>query len=220
MIRKKSHKANLRLIYRKALEAGFIGSLFLVLMIFHAIPELSMAPKGIKAKSIEIIVEDIPPTEQIKKAPPPPRPSIPIPSESEEIPEDLTIESTELDLTDIPPPPEQPMDMEGGYQFVPYDEPPQPIGGYASIQKNLKYPELARKAGIETSVILGALIDERGNVVKTQILSETGTKMGFEESARNAVMATKWTPAKQRDKSVKVWVAIPIRFSLRKGSNT
>lgn len=220
MVGQKKYKANLKLMYRKALELGFIGALFLVLLMFRAIPELSMAPGEVKAKSIEIIVKDIPPTEQIKKAPPPPRPSIPIPSESEDIPEDLTIESTELDLSDIPPPPGPPADMESGYQFIPYDEPPQPIGGYAAIQKNLKYPELARRAGIETSVILGALIDERGNVVKTQILSGAGSKMGFEKAAQDAVMLVKWKPAMQRDRAVKVWIAIPIRFSLRAESNT
>jgi len=28
-------------------------------------------------------------------------------------------------------------------------------------------------------------------------------------------MAVKWKPAKQRDKAVKVWVSIPVRFSLK-----
>ncbi len=217
---KKSQNANLKFMYRKVLEVGFIGALFLVLIVFHAIPELNVAANDTKAKDIEIIVEDIPPTEQIKKAPPPPRPSIPIPTESEDIPEDLTIESTDLDFSELPPPPEPPGDLEEGYQFIPYDQAPQPIGGYKAIQKNLKYPELARRAGVETSVILGALIDERGNVVKTQILSDTGSKMGFEEAAQKAVSAVKWKPAMQRDRAVKVWIAIPVRFSLRKGSNT
>ncbi len=216
---KKSQNANLKFMYRKVLEVGFIGALFLVLIVFHAIPELSVAPNDIKAKDIEIIVEDIPPTEQIKKAPPPPKPSIPIPSESEDIPEDLTIETTDLDFSELPPPPEPPSrDLAEGYQFIPYDEAPRPIGGYATIQKNLKYPELARRAGVETAVIVGALIDENGNVIKTQTLSDSGAKMGFEEAAKTAIMSVKWKPAMQRDRPVKVWIAVPIRFSLRKGS--
>jgi protein TonB len=202
-------------VYRKAIELGLIGALIVMLIVFHAIPEMNVAPKEIKAKDIEIVVEDIPQTEQIKTAPPPPRPSIPIPTESEDIPEDLTIEATDLDLSDIPPPPPPPEDDEmGGYEFIPYDEPPEPIGGYAAIQKNLKYPEIARKAGIEALVIVGVLIDEKGNSIKTQVMNEVGHKIGFEEAAQAAVMAVKWRPAKQRDKPVKVWVSIPVRFML------
>ena len=219
MIKHKHPEANLKLKYRKVIELGVIGALFLMLVIFHAIPEMNLAPQEIKAKDIEIVVEDIPLTEQIKKAPPPPRPSIPIPTENEDVPDDLTIESTDLDLSELPPPPPPPEDnMEGGYVFIPYDEGPQPIGGYPAIQKSLKYPEIARKAGIEALVIVGVLIDEKGNSVKTQIMNNVGHKVGFEEAAQAAVMQVKWHPAKQRDKPVKVWVSIPVRFMLSSSS--
>ncbi|RMF69347.1 MAG: energy transducer TonB [Calditrichaeota bacterium] len=221
MTRNKKPEADLRLMYRKALELGFIASLFLMLVLFHGLPAIDMTPKDVKAKDIEIKVEDIPQTEQIKKAPPPPRPTIPIPTESEDVPEDLTIESTELDLSEIPPPPGPPMeDSYETYQFIPYDEAPVPIGGYAVIQRNLKYPEIARKAGIEAYVVVGVLIDEHGKCVKTQILKSSGQKLGFEEAARQAVMTVRWKPAKQRDRAVKVWVSIPIRFSLRGGNRS
>lgn len=213
---KKSPDANLKLMYRKAFEAGLVAALLLVLFILHGLPEFDLAPRDIKAKAIEIQVEDIPPTEQIKKAPPPPRPSIPIPTESEDVPEDVTIETTELDLSEIPPPPAPPgedLDYEN-YAFIPYDEPPTPIGGYAAIRKNLKYPEIARKAGIEALVIVGVLIDEKGNSVKAQVLKDSGMSLGFENAAKKAVMTIKWKPARQRDKAVKVWVSIPVRFLL------
>ncbi|MFQ6112465.1 MAG: energy transducer TonB, partial [bacterium] len=126
-------------------------------------------------------------------------------------------ESTELDLTEIPPPPTPPMDegIEGGYVFIPYDEPPVPIGGYAAIKRNLVYPDLARKAGVEGTVIVGVLIDERGNTIKTQVLKPSGLNIGFEKAAQEALINVKWKPAKQRDRAVKVWVSIPIRFSLK-----
>jgi len=215
MITRQRPEANLKLKYRKVLELGFIGSLLIHLIIFLALPHFDLSTQEVKAKDIEILVEDIPPTEQIKRPPTPPRPSVPIPTESEEIPEDFTIESTELDLTELPPPPVLIEDRYEHYQFIPYDEAPEPIGGYGVMLANLEYPSIARKAGVEAKVVVGVLIDERGNCVKTQILSTTNEMMGFDEAAQKAVMSVKWKPAKQRDKAVKVWISIPIRFSLK-----
>jgi protein TonB len=216
MNRRKRPEANLKLKYRKTFELALVVSLVLTLGVFHLLPDIEVGPSEIKAKALEIKVEDIPQTEQIKKAPPPPRPSIPIPTESEDVPEDVTIESTELDLTEIPPPPApRGDDINDGYVFIPYDEPPTPIGGYAVIKKYLVYPELARKAGVEGTVIVGVLVDEKGNTVKTQVLKSSGVNIGFEKAAREALLPVKWKPAKQRDRAVKVWVSIPIRFSLK-----
>lgn len=216
MRRYKTPEADLKQKYQKTLEVALIFSLLIHFGLFHALPEFGAGFKEIKAKPIEIQVEDIPQTEQFKLPPPPPRPSVPIPTESEDVPEDVTIESTELDLSELPPPPPLPdRGIEEGYVFIPYDEPPSPIGGMAAIKKNLKYPELARKAGIEGTVIVGVLIDEKGNPIKTQVLKGAGIDIGFEEAAAAAVMSVKWKPAKQRDRAVKVWVSIPIHFALR-----
>ncbi len=217
MVRRKHPDADLKLQYRKTLEISTIVALFLMFLVFHALPEFKVAPRVNEAKALQIKIEDIPPTEQIKRPPPPPRPTVPIPTESEEVPEDVTIESTELDLSEIPPPPEPPaeQDLYENYVFIPYDEPPAPLGGMAAIQRNLKYPDIARKAGLEAKVVIGVLVDEKGNPVKTQVLVDAGFRAGFEEAAAKAVMSVKWKPAKQRDKPVKVWVAVPIRFSLK-----
>ncbi|MFQ5707045.1 MAG: energy transducer TonB [bacterium] len=210
-------KANLKLHYRETLELALIVSLLMVLVIMHTMPKIKVGSREFHARALEIEVENIPPTEQVRQTPPPPRPTIPVPTENEEVPEDLTIASTELDWTQLPPPPERPVenDIDKGYVFVPYDKPPAPIGGMAAIQKHLGYPELARKAGVEGLVVIGVLIDEHGNPVKTQILKESRVHIGFEEAARAAVMAVKWKPAKQRDRTVKVWVSIPIAFKLK-----
>jgi protein TonB len=215
MSNRKRPEADLRLQYRKTFELALAISLFIMLLAFHALPNFEAAPRDVKAEIVQIKIEDIPPTEQLKQAPPPGRPSVPIPTESEDVPEDVTIETTDLNLSEIPPPPPPPVtDEYENYVFIPYDEPPVPIGGYEAIRKNLKYPEIARKAGVQGLVVVGVLIDENGNSVKTQVLKESGMKVGFEEAAQAAVMMMKWKPAKQRDKAVKVWVSIPVRFSL------
>ena len=101
--------------------------------------------------------------------------------------------------------------------FVAYDSPPTPIGGFRAIQQNLHYPAIARKAGIEGRVILQVLVDENGSVGQTKVLKSLG-KSGCDEAAVQAIKRVKWKPAQQNGKPVKVWVAIPVVFSLREPS--
>ncbi|MBN2010419.1 M56 family metallopeptidase [candidate division KSB1 bacterium] len=96
--------------------------------------------------------------------------------------------------------------------FVAYDEPPQPIGGFVMLQKNLVYPETARKEGVEGKVMLQVNIDESGIVQHVNIVQSLNAEC--DEAAINAVKSTKWEPARQQDKSVAVWVSIPIVFKL------
>ena len=210
---RKNPEANLKLKYKKVIELSMILSLVIMLLVFQTLRAISLDEAESKTVDIEIEVTDIPPTEQFKRPPPPPKPSIPIPTESEDVPEDLTIDETALDLSDIPPPPPPP-DEEGDMIFVAFDEPPTPIGGFMAIQKALKYPEIARKAGIEGRVTVHVLVSEKGEVVRTKILQSLG-HTGCDDAAVNAIKKVRWNPAMQRDKPVKVWVAIPVIFRLK-----
>jgi protein TonB len=98
--------------------------------------------------------------------------------------------------------------------FVPYDSAPEPIGGFTAIQKNLTYPEIARRAGVEGMVVVQVLIDTKGNVNDTKVAKSLGNN-GCDEAAIAAIKKTKWKPALQRDKPVKVWVSIPVIFKLK-----
>ncbi len=210
---RKNPEANLKLKYKKVIELSMILSLVIMLLVFQTLRAISLDETESKKLDIEIEVTDIPPTEQFKRPPPPPKPSIPIPTESEDVPEDLTIDETALDLSDIPPPPPPP-DDEGDMIFVAFDEPPTTIGGFMAIQKALRYPEIARKAGIEGRVTVHVLVSEKGEVVRTKILQSLG-HTGCDQAAVNAIKKVKWNPAMQRDKPVKVWVAIPVIFRLK-----
>ncbi|MFQ5769165.1 MAG: energy transducer TonB [bacterium] len=211
---KKNPDADLKFKYRKVFELSLLISLVVMVLAFQLLRTISLKATETETPDIQIEVADIPPTEQIKRPPPPPKPSIPIPTESEDIPEDLTIETTDLDLSEIPPPPPPPEEDSDVNIFVPYDEAPYPIGGFRAIQKALKYPEIARKAGIEGRVIVQVLVSEKGEVVKTRIMKTLGHS-GCDEAAVNAIKSVKWKPALQRDKPVKVWVAIPVIFKLK-----
>ncbi len=96
--------------------------------------------------------------------------------------------------------------------FVAVEQMPKPIGGIAAIQKNVRYPEIAKRAGVEGKVYVKAFIDENGNVAATQVIKGVG--VGLDEAAQNAILKTKFKPGMQRGKKVKVQVVVPILFKL------
>lgn len=215
LVTKKNPEVSLKAKYRKVMELSSIAALAILIIVFQAFKVFeSTSDSGKKTVDIQIDVQDIPQTEQVKRPPAPSRPAIPIESEDEDISEDETIETTEIDLTELPPPPEAPQDDESATIFIAYDEPPQPIGGFLAIQKNLVYPEIARKAGVEGTVFIKVLVDAKGNVVGTDVIKSLGNN-GCDEAAIKAIKSVKWKPAMQRDKPVKVWVSIPVRFVLK-----
>ena len=214
MARIKNPKVDLRLKYKKVIEFTLILSLLICIVLFQAFKKFDREEVESSVDIEKIQAEEIPQTQQEKLPPPPARPAIPIESESEDIPEDATIEETDIDFDEVPPPPPPPVEDGDQIQFIPYDEAPNPVGGFAAIQKNLKYPEIARKAGIEGTVIIYARIDVKGNVINTKVIKPLGNS-GCNEEAIKAIKAVKWKPAMQRDKPVTVWVSVPVKFKLR-----
>lgn len=206
----------LKLQYRKLLEASVIISLFLV-TIFFKFFSWSESESSISSLDFKLEVQKVDLTQQVKRPPPPQRPSVPIQSEKENLLGDETIDDTDIDLEEIPPPPPPPPKKEDTGEaeiFVAYDSPPEMVGGYDFIRRNLKYPDMARQAGIEGRVTVQAVIDENGNVLQADVLKEDGN-VGFGQAAVDVVMKSKWKPAKQRDKAVKVRISIPIIFKLK-----
>ena len=181
---------------------GIVVSMFLIFPRFINMVEF----ENIQQIAIENI--DIPQTQQIENTPPPARPSIPIPSDDEDIEDDLTLD--ELDFDDFanldapPPPPSGPK-----VKFIPYDDPP-----IAKGKINPIYPEIAQEAGIEGVVVVQAFIDEKGRVKETLILKGV-PNTGLDEAAMDAFRKTRFKPAKQRERAVGVWIAIPVNFKLK-----
>ena len=186
---------------------GLIG-VGLVIMNFLIFPRFH---NSMEFESVDqIIIEniDIPQTQQIDNTPPPARPSIPVPSDDEDIAEDLTLD--ELDFDDFsnmdapPPPPSGPK-----VAFIPYDLAPRAKTVIRPI-----YPEIAQEAGIEGVVVVQAFIDERGRVKETLILKGV-PNTGLDEAAMEAIRRTKFHPAEQRERPVAVWISIPVNFRLK-----
>lgn len=124
---------------------------------------------------------------------------------------DIAINKTEKTEPVAPQKEEKPLTEEPAF-FVAVEEPPQPIGGLANIQKKIIYPEIAKRLGVEGKVLVQAIIDENGNVAKAKVIKGIGS--GCDEVALDAVKSSKFTPGKQRGKNVRVQITIPIVFKL------
>ncbi len=201
--------------YRQTLELAFIATLTVINLSVQVVRDFGVESWESMPVPIIIEVADVPATHQFRYPPPPPRPSVPVPTGSEAIPEDATIVSTEIDLTELPPPPMPSFFDNESAIFVAYDTPPSPVGGLSALYNNLEYPLIARRAGIEATIVARLLINVRGQVERVQILKGVGVELGFEEAVIAAVHKLQWRPAMQRDQAVKVWVTVPIEFSLK-----
>ena len=77
------------------------------------------------------------------------------------------------------------------------------------IKKNIQYPEIARKNGIQGRVIVGVVVDKNGSVTNLTILKSIDPYLD-KEAIRVIRLMPKWKPGTQMDKPVKVKYAIPV----------
>jgi len=89
----------------------------------------------------------------------------------------------------------------------------EPTVDLVGLQKRIKYPILAIKAGIEGTVFVRVLIGKDGDPIKATIISSENDMLN--KAAIDAVMGTVFTPAIQNSSPVVCPVNIPIRFRLK-----
>ncbi|MEL6821539.1 MAG: energy transducer TonB [Calditrichota bacterium] len=204
----KTEEADLERNSKRWIEWALLISLIFTASLFFAFQKFDSDVVVNKKIDTPIKPEIIPPTSQYKKPPAPPKPQIPIESDDEEIPEDLTIEETDIDFTqeiDAPLPP--PEEEDPIVPFYALSEKPVVIKKAAA-----KYPELARKASIEGMVTVKVLVDTKGDVEDVVVLTSHPL---LDNAAIEAAWQFKFTPGKQRDRLVKVWVSVPFNFKLK-----
>lgn len=217
-LERKKPVVDLRRSYVINIQVGLIITLLGFITAFNV--NLDLRPDlDFTEREQEIIeMEEIVQTQQETTPPPPPRPPQPEPVPDDEIMEDLFFDlDTDLDLDaplDLPPPP-PPEEEEEEYEpeiFQVVEDMPEPIGGLDAIYRNIRYPEAARRAGIEGRVIVQFIVDENGNVTNPTILRGIGA--GCDEAAIAAIQSVQWTPGRQRGRPVKVQFQVPIMFRL------
>jgi len=88
----------------------------------------------------------------------------------------------------------------------------EPTYDQGDLQRILKYPEIARRNNIEGTVIVRALIDKNGRVMKTSV-DKTDNAV-LTDAAVDAVSRIVCTPAIQNGQPVRIWIQIPVVFRL------
>ncbi|GAB4187454.1 MAG: hypothetical protein Kow00108_24410 [Calditrichia bacterium] len=206
----KNEDADLRLKYRKHLDISIVVSLFLMIIVFYAFQRFEAENKLVVVEEPPIEQIDAPPPTQSAVQPPPAGPSIPVEAESDEEIENETIEETDFTFEEpaFEQPPPKPEEAEA--EIVPFFA----LSDKPQLKKSVlpKYPDLARRANLEGKVIVKVLIGTDGRVEKAEIVKSIPM---LDDAALEAAKQYVFTPAKQRDKTVKVWMTLPIIFKLR-----
>jgi len=106
--------------------------------------------------------------------------------------------------------------------FTVVEEPPTFPGGahalYAFLGNNIRYPEEARKAGIQGKVFVSFVVDTDGSIDRIRVLKGIGRGCD-EEAVRVTSIMPKWIPGKQNGRPVAVQYTLPINISLTATSN-
>ena len=102
--------------------------------------------------------------------------------------------------------------------FLSVEENPEFPGGPAKlleyVQKNLKYPMMARESDIQGRVFVGFVVEKDGSISNVRVLRGIGGGCD-EEAVRVVQTLPKFKPGKQRGNPVRVQYTLPIVFKLQ-----
>jgi protein TonB len=193
-------KARYNTYFRRALYA----TLAVCVLVFWFSPQIVVTPYKLAEEEIQVV--DIPQNFDIP--PPPqelPRPQVPIEAAPDaEVDEEVEIADTlPTDFDYVPPPP---TGMTGN-NFVAFDTKPEIVTFAGPV-----YPEFAREAALQGLVLVNVLVGTDGRVQQA-IIVQSAHKV-LDEAALAAARKCIFTPGRQRDMAVPVWVTLPYNFSL------
>jgi protein TonB len=182
--------------YKRGMEIGFIVALLLIIAAFKFAP-IRIETNISRQNNSELFIPTlINPSRQASLPPSRPAPPIPEIALSDDEIQDIIFEpSDNFDNVNVTLPPEHRVVQEINEEPVPFYELesyPEPIGGMKSITEKIHYTELARRAGIEGTVTIEAILGKNGDVLEAKVVKGLGA--GLDEVALKAIMETKFIP--------------------------
>jgi TonB family protein len=103
-------------------------------------------------------------------------------------------------------------DVSGEPTFTPYTVSPELRNRQEFVQLlQQSYPAELRGAGIGGTAILHVLIDTEGSVRETRVMESTGNP-ALDDAAQQVMGEARFTPARNRDEVVPVWIQLPVTF--------
>lgn len=102
--------------------------------------------------------------------------------------------------------------------FVVVEQMPSFPGGEAALFKylgdNIKYPVIAQESGIQGRVICQFVVNRDGTIVDIEVVRSVDKSLDA-EAIRVISRMPRWTPGKQRGKTVRVKYTLPVNFRLQ-----
>ena len=217
--------------FKRSFSSWFWGSITAAIALHFAVfefwPSMQTADVSFTAAELEVVAP--PPDVEI---PPPPeairRPAAPVISTAA-IDEDLTIEATTFEVwtaEDLPPPPEEAetANISDAPQFVVMTQTPLMLN-QADVERAIEreYPALLKDAGISGTGTIALFIDEEGEVRDARLCEDAAQfcgadthnfeHVGFKDAALKVATIARFSPAKNRDKTIAVWVKLDVTFT-------
>jgi protein TonB len=198
------------------LQIGLVVALIIVLGAFEW-KSYEKVDYNLGQLNLDDLEEEIIPItkQEIKPTPPPPPPPevIEIVEDEVEIEDELEIEDTESDEDEMI---EIEEESDDEFFMVVENMPEFPggdLGLMKYIQKNVKYPPIAKEYNITGKVYISFIVDKSGSVTNVKIAR--GVDKNLDAEAMRVVKSLpKYKPGKQRGKAVRVMFTIPINFTL------
>ena len=195
-------------------QIGLVAALLIVLVAFEW-KSYEKVEYNLGQLNLDDLEEEIIPiTKQEVKPPPPPPP----PPEVIEIVEDDVVIEDEIEIEDT----ESDEDLEIVEEddeevFMVVENMPEFPGGDLGlmkyIQKNVKYPPIAKEYNITGKVYISFVVDKSGSVTNVKVVRGVDKNLDA-EAVRVIKSLPKYKPGKQRGKFVPVQFTVPINFTL------
>lgn len=102
--------------------------------------------------------------------------------------------------------------------FVVVEQMPSFPGGDAALMKylsdNIRYPVIAAESGIQGRVILQFVVNRDGTIVDIEVVRSIDRSLDA-EAVRVVSNMPRWTPGRQRGRTVRVKYTLPVNFRLQ-----
>lgn len=210
----------------RAVASATVAMIVIVLLIFTTRLVIGNRPKEETTIVVPYRELQAPPPLTDKVAPPPvaiaqpkapPTVGVAVPVPDAEAPPEQILASQEEIAQQVPgvsqgsgdqivvaPPSDDELPKFGEYVYV--EELPEAVTRIPPV-----YPDLAREAGVDGTVLVQALVGKDGKVKDTKVVKSIPM---LDNAAVSAVKQWVFKPALSNNKPVAVWVAVPVKFSL------
>ena len=225
---KKSPKADLESKKSTFILIGLVVSLFIIWRVFEyksydkqSLDDFQRTVEVIEEEMVEITKQ-----EQPKIQPPAPKPQvtqIEIVDNEEEIEDEIEIDAEVsqdevIEEYDFAPAEIEEEEIVEAEIFKVVEVMPEFPGGAAKmmeyIQKNIKYPMMARESDIQGRVFVSFVVEPDGSISNVGVMRGIGGGCD-EEAVRVVNSMPKWNPGKQRGTAVRCSFTVPIIFKLQ-----